>query len=96
MSKVWSIIKFKIKEGCVDEFLEMERKLLSPRNHFLSSRIIRIDQREYANIVEYESMDKTIDHQDEGLDWLDSVEHLLEWYEDSRTDAFSGIEIDEF
>ena len=44
----------------------------------------------------YESMDKTIDHQDEGLDWLDSVEHLLEWYEDSRTDAFSGIEIDEF
>ena len=63
---------------------------------FLSSRIIRIDEREYANIVEYESMDKTIDHQDEGLDWLDSVEHLLEWYEDSRTDAFSGIEIDEF
>ncbi len=40
MSKVWSIIKFKIKEGCVDEFLEMERKLLSPRNHFLSSRMV--------------------------------------------------------
>ena len=46
-----------------------------------------------AHIAEYESLDKAFEAQDQGLDWLYSVEHLLEYFEDSRTEAFSGIEI---
>ena len=32
--------------------------------------------------------------QDQSLDWLDSVSHLLEHYGGSRTDAFSGIKVE--
>ena len=92
---VWSIIKFKVKEEHIDEFLEVKIPKL-PNENFKSGRLIRIDEREFANIIEYENMEKTLDHQDEGLEWLNSVEHLLEWYGDSRTEASSGIEIHEY
>ncbi len=92
---VWSIIKFKVKEEHIDEFLEVKIPKL-PNEHFKSGRLIRIDEREFANIIEYENMEKTLGHQDEGLEWLNSVEHLLEWYGDSRTEASSGIEIHEY
>ena len=92
---VWSIIKFKVKEKHIDEFLEVKIPKL-PNENFKSGRLIRIDEREFANIIEYENMEKTLDHQDEGLEWLNSVEHLLEWYGDSRTEASSGIEIHKY
>ncbi len=92
---VWSIIKFKVKEEHIDEFLEVKIPKL-PNENFKSGRLIKIDEREFANIIEYENMEKTLDHQDEGLEWLNSVEHLLEWYGDSRTEASSGIEIHEY
>ena len=44
----------------------------------MSARLIRIDDVGYANIIKYESMDKPMDHQDRDLEWLDSIEHLLE------------------
>ena len=38
------------------------------------------------------NLDATVDGQIAGLEWLDSVDHLLERYEnDSRTKAFSGL-----
>ena len=92
---VWSIIKFKVKENHIDELLEVRIPKL-PSENFKSGRLIRIDEREFANIIEYENMEKTLGHQDEGLEWLNSVEHLLEWYGDSRTEASSGIEIHEY
>ena len=95
MIKVWSIIKFKIKEGHVDEFLDVQIPKLS-KEQFMSARLIKIDEREFANIIEYENMEKTVEHQDKGLEWLSSVEHLLEWYGESRTDAYSGIQIHEY
>ena len=92
---VWSIIKFKVKEEHIDEFLEVKIPKL-PNENFKSGRLIKIDEREFANIIEYENMEKTLGHQDEGLEWLNSVEHLLEWYGDSRTEASSGIEIHKY
>ena len=41
-------------------------------------------------------MDKSIDLQGVGLERLDTVTYLLEWYGDSRTDAFSAIGIHDF
>ena len=39
-------------------------------------------------------LDALLDGQVAGLEWLDSVDHLLERYEnDSRTDSFSGFVI---
>jgi len=44
--------------------------------------------------VEYDDMNATFEVQDQSLDWLDSVSHLLEDYGGSRTDAFSGIKVE--
>ena len=46
-------------------------------------------------IVCYDSMDIMLELQVQGLTWLDSVDRLLERYEEeSRTDAFTGNELD--
>lgn len=44
--------------------------------------------------IEYDDMNATFEVQDQSLDWLDSVSHLLEDYGGSRTDAFSGIKVE--
>ena len=59
-----------------------------------SFNVIKIDEHEYAHIVEYDDMNATFEVQDQSLDWLESVSHLLEYNGDSRTDAFSGIKVD--
>jgi hypothetical protein len=59
-----------------------------------SFNVIKIDELEYAHIVEYDDMNATFEVQDQSLDWLESVSHLLEYIGDSRTDAFSGIKVD--
>ena len=46
----------------------------------LSFNVIKIDDLEYAHIVEYDDMNATFEVQDQSLDWLDSVSHLLEDY----------------
>ena len=92
-NKVWSVVKFKVKSGCEEEFLKAHNFTDEHMSHFLSFRSVQIDDRLVAHIAEYESLDKAFEAQDQGLDWLYSVEHLLEYFEDSRTEAFSGIEI---
>ena len=92
-NKVWSVVKFKVKSGCEEEFLKAHVFTDEHMSHFLSFRAVQIDDCLVAHIAEYESLDKAFEAQDQGLDWLYSVEHLLEYFEDSRTEAFSGIEI---
>ena len=41
--------------------------------------------------MEYDEIDKTGDDEISGVEWLDSIEHMLEFFEDSRTDAYSGL-----
>ena len=58
-------------------------------------RFIQLGSVEIAEIVNYESLNKMIELQINGLDWLDSVDYLHERYEDdSRTSAFSGNILD--
>ena len=92
-NKVWSVVKFKIKSGCEEEFLAAHNFSEDHMAHFWPFRAFQIDENLIAHIAEYESLDKAFDAQDQGLDWLYSVEHLLEYYEDQRTEAFSGLEI---
>ena len=55
---------------------------------------IRLETGEVVQIARMPNLDALLDGQVTGLEWLDSVDHLLERYEsDSRTEAFSGIEI---
>ena len=91
---VWSVVKFKIKDGCEDEFLAAHVFEASHMKYMKSFNVIKIDELEYAHIVEYDDMNATFEVQDQSLDWLESVSHLLEYNGDSRTDAFSGIKVD--
>ena len=91
---VWSVVKFKIKDGCEDEFLAANVFEESHMKYMRSFNVIKIDELEYAHIVEYDDMNATFEVQDQRLDWLESVSHLLEYNGDSRTDAFSGIKVD--
>ena len=90
----WSVVKFKIKDGCEDEFLSAHTFEESHMSYMKSFNVIKIDELEYAHIVEYDDMDATVEVQDQSLDWLESVSHLLEYYGDKRTDAFSGIKVE--
>ena len=91
---VWSVVKFKIKDGCEDEFLAANVVEESHMKDMRSFNVIKIDEHEYAHIVEYDDMNATFEVQDQSLDWLESVSHLLDYNGDSRTDAFSGIKVD--
>ena len=94
---VWTIIKYKPKEGCEEKFLEslsrLSKSMKENKDYDFVNEFIKIDETgEYVQIVRNPSIDALIDGQVEGLTWLDSVDHLLERYEnDSRTQAFSGI-----
>ena len=53
---------------------------------------VKLDTGEYVQIARMPNLEATIDGQIAGLEWLDSVDNLLERYEnDSRTEAFSGL-----
>ena len=91
---VWSVVKFKIKDGCEDDFLAAHVFEDSHMRYMKSFNVIKIGDLEYAHIVEYADMDDTFEVQDKSLSWLESVSHLLEYYGDSRTDVFSGIKIE--
>lgn len=59
-------------------------------------RLIALEDNHYVSIMEYDDIDKTGQDEVTGLSWLDRVEHMLEFFSDSRTDAYSGIVMSEF
>ena len=58
------------------------------------SCFIELSEEQIVQIIRSPSIDDIIKGQIGGVEWLDSVDHLLEKDEEgSRTEAFSGIEI---
>ena len=69
--------------------------MIKVNNPEILNEYIQIDSCKYVQIVRSPSIDALLDGQEDGLNWLDSVEHLLEMYGDeSRTDAFSGVALE--
>ena len=95
--ETWTVIKYKPKDGCEEEFIDALNRLYKMmrdnKDYEYINEFIKIDSTgEYVQIGKMPSIDALIDGQVAGLEWLDSVDHLLEKYEgDSRTEAFSGI-----
>ena len=96
---VWSVIKYKPKKGCEDEFKNVGLKRLAefmnrPDKNVTWS-IIELGTGEIVQLTRNESIDAIIGAQVDGVEWLDSVDHLLEKdKEGSRTQAYSGLEMD--
>ena len=95
--ETWTVIKYKPKDGCEEEFIDglnrLYKMMKDNKDYEYINEFIKIDSTgEYVQIGKMPSIDALIDGQVAGLEWLDSVDHLLEKYEDdSRTEAFSGI-----
>ena len=57
-----------------------------------SWQVISVGENVYAAINTYQSIEDRTEDVVAGMEWLDSISHLLEYFEDgSRTEAFSGI-----
>ena len=94
---VWSVIKYKPKDGCKDEFIEALgrlKEIVKDKEGQRDTNFVRLDTGEIVQITHFNSLDVLIDGQIDGLTWLDSVDHLLEKDEEgSRTQAFSGFQL---
>ena len=84
-----TVVKYKLKEGFEDEFIKAINDY--DYSNSLSMRLISIGNNEYLSIMEYDEIDKTGDDEIDGINWLDTIEHMLELFEDSRTDSCSGL-----
>ena len=84
-----TVVRYKLKSGFEDEFIEA----INAYNYSNSvlMRLVSIGNDEYLSIMEYDEIDKTGDDEISGVEWLDSVEHMLEFFGKSRTDACSGL-----
>ena len=94
---VWSIIKYKPKAGCEDEFKENGLTSLAEimNKPDIVWSLIELDTGEIVQISRLPSIDTIVEGQIEGVEWLDTVDHLLEKdAEGSRTQAYSGLEMD--
>ena len=86
--KLVTSVKFKVKEGCEAEFVKQYSE--SDCADAIYCRLVSIGENEYLSISEYFEVEKVLEAEESGVSWLDTVEHLLEFYGDSRTDAVSG------
>lgn len=54
-------------------------------------RLISLPDNEYMSIMEYDEIDKTSNDEVQGINWLDTVEHMLVFFDKSRTDLAQGL-----
>ena len=93
---VWSVVKFHVKEGCEEEFLAaLALRNETAKKLYEEIITIQIDPNNYLGMVKNTNVDAAVGVQMDGLDWLDSVEHLLVHNDEgSRTEwSLSGFEI---
>ena len=86
---IMTVVRYKLKSGFEDDFI----KAINAYNYSNSvlMRLVSVGNDEYISITEYDEIDKTGDDEISGVEWLDSVEHMLEFFGKSRTDACSGL-----
>ena len=84
-----TVVKYKLKDGFEDDFV----KAISDYDYknSISMRLVSIGDNEYLSIMEYDEIDKTGDDEVDGVNWLDKIEHMLEFYGTSRTYSCSGL-----
>ena len=89
MSLVTTVTRFKAKEGCEDQLVEALRSF--DNSNSVSWQILSLEVNEIVSIHTYDTIEERADDIVTGLDWLDGITPLLEFYGESRTQAFSGI-----
>ena len=74
---IMTVVRYKLKPGFEDEFI----KAINAYNYSnaILMRLVSIGNDEYLTVMEYDEIDKTGDDEISGVDWLDSIEHMLEF-----------------
>ena len=94
MTKTMTVVKFRVKSGFDSDFVDAMKNYDYSKTNLW--RLITLDNGHYVSISEYDTIEDTGDDEVSGLDWLDSVAHMLEYFGESRTDALSGIIIADY
>ena len=84
---IMTVVRYKLKSGFEDEFIKAINAYNYSNSIFM--RLVSLGNDEYLTVMEYDEIDKTGDDEISGVDWLDSIEHMLEFFGESRTDACS-------
>jgi hypothetical protein len=86
---VITVVKYMVKDGFEQDFVDAINAY--DYSNSLSMRLISLPNNEYLSIMEYEEIDKTSDDEVTGVNWLDTVQHMLVFFGESRTESCSGI-----
>ena len=86
---IMTVVRYKLKSGFEDEFIKAINAYNYSNSIFM--RLVSIGNDEYLTVMEYDEIDKTGDDEVDGVNWLDTIEHMLEFYGTSRTDPCSGL-----
>lgn len=86
---IMTVVKNKVKLGFEDDFI----KAINADNYSNSimMRLVSVGNGEYLSIMEYDEIDKTGDDEISGVEWLNSIEHMLEFFNESRTYSCSDL-----
>ena len=89
-----TVVKYKVKDGFEQDFVDA----INAYNYTNSlwMRLISLPDNEYMSIMEYDEIDKTSNDEVKGINWLDTVEHMLVFFGKSRTDSCSGIVVADY
>ena len=89
MSLVTTVTRFKAKEGCEDQLVEALRSF--DNSNSVSWQILSLEANEIVSIHTYDTIEERADDIVKGLELLDNVSPLLEFYGESRTQGFSAL-----
>ena len=86
---IMTVVRYKLKSGFEDEFI----KTINAYNYPISTlmRLVSLGKNEYLTVMKYHDIDKTGDDEISGVDWLDRIGHMLQFFGESRTYARSGL-----
>lgn len=88
IDRVVAVVKFKVKEGFDESYIRAVEEY--PSDYIAFERMISIGDREYISVTKHASIDDIGANEEIGQDWLDSIDHMLKRFDDSRTEAVSG------
>ena len=84
-----SVVTFQVRPAFADAFIEAWKN--APRSTARFSKLIVLEESVYVSISELRDISDAVQDEEAGISWLDTVEHMLIKYGDSRTDAYSGL-----
>ncbi len=95
--KVVSIVTYNVKPECSEEFVNAFGAPGGVSTDLIYQKLVKVSDTHFICITEVDDVNKAVEKEDGGVNWLDEYEHLLVKYENgSRTDACSGLIVHEY